>query len=145
MNTDSNPVATLASQRSGRRKTRTAVNAPAKRKPVETVDETEIALALCKECLGWQDAVEYNNNACTHELPNGWDRSLDPHRLPYVLDAVKGWLNLNGTKKTQNAAILNKIIPDAFLKYSYDSLTEHERCTTLMAACVHEARTPKGK
>jgi hypothetical protein len=117
-----------------------AAKAPVKQKPVEKMDGIEVALAFCKECLGWKDAEEYYNKVCANKIPSGWNRSLDPYRLTHVMDAIWRWIKPKGIIPPHHAAILVRV-PGLFSKYFYHDLNEEELCRELMAACMEANRS----
>jgi hypothetical protein len=117
-----------------------AATAPASQQPIEKMDEMEIALAFCKECLGWQDAEEHRNQICAHKIPSGWERSLDPFSLARVLARVRRWTW--NKPKGVNAAILAKV-PDFLSTYLDSDMAELELCCCLMYACVEANRSQK--
>ena len=73
-----------------------AAKAPATQTPIEKMDGNEIALAFCRECLGWKDAkivaTKYENKIYLFDKIKGWI-SLDFQGLESVLQAVREWLS----------------------------------------------------
>jgi hypothetical protein len=120
-------------------------------KPIEQMTLGEVALAFCKECRGWENAVSVNDWGfpCIYENVSKElsDRTTPPWRLQfnyihmdYVAKAVREWIKPLDITPPQHAKIFADVIPDVFARFFVGSLDEAGLCYELMAACVKANR-----
>jgi hypothetical protein len=115
----------------------------------------EIALAFCKECRGWTNAIivndwgyPYISDSVSKKLATTKIRPYERHfhytHLDKVMAAVREWLKPDGVIPPHHAGIFVDVILNLFDKYFYGDLDETALGRELMAACVKANRGRKG-
>jgi hypothetical protein len=109
------------------------------------------ALAFCKECLGWQNAISTNDwgypyryEYVSKELADTsvphYQRQFHYTHLDYVAKAVRTCIRPVDITPAHHARLFATIIPDLFSRFFVGSLDEAGLCYELMAACVEANR-----
>jgi hypothetical protein len=109
------------------------------------------ALAFCKECLGWQDALwtndcghpyiyEYVDKELAHSPIPPYQRQFGYTHLDQVAKAVREWIRPVDITPAHHARLFATIIPDLFSRFFVGALDEAGLCYELMAACVEANR-----
>lgn len=123
----------------------------------ELTPQQTLALAFCKECLGWTQAIAANDYGLPYvfeyvsrELASSniqpWQRSFHPGNLGAVVKAVRDWCDRHA------ATLILKYFPSGSADDCWHaSLTPYAEaqsdnaCDALLLACVAAQRSIKGK
>ena len=124
------------------------------RQSPEAQAQAAIALAFCKECRGWTNAIIVNDwgyhyisesvskkRATTNIRP--YERHFHYTHLDKVMAAVRDWLKPDGVIPPHHAGIFVDVIPKLFGKYFFGDLDETALGHELMDACVQAERRRK--
>jgi hypothetical protein len=114
----------------------------------------EIALAFCRECLGWKNARGVNDCGYPYISESVSKELADTKILPFerqfhytqpdrVTEAVQAWLESTRSTRDHHTTAAARSMHDAGAKYLAGSLDQADVCRDLLAACVQAYRRRK--
>jgi hypothetical protein len=120
----------------------------------EAIALSEIALAFCKECRGWENAHRFNDFGYPYIVESVSKKLADTQIPPYerqfhythldkVMAAVQDWLLTAPVTRGDDRMIAARSMRDAFSTYFDGLMDQADLCRKLMAACVEANRNRK--